>query len=833
MLRTASMLITLGMISACGTNEANSLDAPVFSPSEASAHRLTQAGYRSAVRELFDLEVTSPLPVDLRLNGFTSVGAAQLSIASADLDLYEVAAWDTAALAIPGPAVRDDRLGCALDRVEPAENCIAPWAAALARRAWRRPLDRQDLDLLLDVYYAASEVTQDRTVGTRAVVAAVLQSPWFLFRVEVGDPNGPRDKRRLTDHELAARLASFLTGGLPDEALRSDADLGILSDPEVLEGHVERLLTSEKAPEAVGHFFHEWLELERMDTVEKDGERFPNFSASIKDGMRAELEAMFTDIVFTEDADFRTILTTEKAWLTPALAEHYGLPSMSEPAWVLLPEEQDRGGILGRAGFLTLESHRADTSPTHRGLFIQSRLLCNSIPPPPAGIETTLPAVDPENPITTRERLAQHAQDPACSSCHQLVDPMGLTLEHYDAVGAYRETEHGLPIDASGDVMGVPVEGAAELGQAIAEDPQLVDCIVRQVYRHALGTSETEEAEPAIAELVASAEAENVRLSSLIGALVRHESFQTVEAASIGSCAAEGAKRTCETECGEGTSECRGGKWQACSAPPASPEVCNGIDDDCDGIVDEAIRVCEGAFVDGVESCEDGEWTGVCVGSPAMPETCNGVDDDRDGEIDEGLDIDRAWFAPSEVEGEQPSCRIGTDPMSGACRAAVNRVCNLRDCSVTGFGPIGSAAATVDAICLDESMVQRHWVSYADLAAQHQWCNTGNPVGSDCNASIRRWCKNVKRQSSGFGPLEYSTTGAFVACTPEATEFSTQYSLIASFSPGGAGACNGVNERLGAACNFAIDGWCRDQGFRTGYGPVENYGDNLIVACLP
>ena len=807
-----------------------------YAPATARMHRLTEHEWRTSVSQLLHVQVGANLPGDYRLHGFTSVGAAELSIASSDLDLYEAAAWAAAEAALPDTPSLHERVGCDLTVLAEPEVCIAPFAADLARQAWRRPIDSHEVDDLVALYAEVVDLTGSRVTGGQAVVAAVLQSPWFLFRVEIGVPDGADPAiRHLTDHELAARLSSFLTGGPPDQALLADADEGLLTDPEVLRAHALRLLDGDGARDALARFVDEWLDLERLATVDKDVDRFPELTPSLRAAMRAELQALFVDVVLTRDEDVRATLTSERAWVTPELADLYGRRGLTEPGWIDLPAHQERGGVLGRAGYLALHAHNSATSPTKRGLFVRTRMLCGVVHPPPQGVDTTLPPVDTSRPTTLRERLTQHADDPNCSGCHNAMDPIGLALEHYDPVGRHRTHEWGLPIDASFSIAEGSGAGAAELGAVVAEDPKFTRCLVRQLYRHAVGQHEYDEEERAIEELVTILEGKDHRLKAFLVELVLHDAFRQVAPPDRETCASEGASRPCATACGEGTQSCVDGHWRDCSAATAIPETCNGLDDDCDGEVDEVVRTCEGGFGPGLQLCTAGAWEEACASPPAPPEVCNGLDDDKDGEVDEGLDIDLMEATWGQVAAGHGACSVAIDGASGACKAAIKRTCAASPCAVTGFGPVGLDYddGTATLACLNGEHALNHSTTYTELAARHPGCDgaSGRRWGSDCNAAIHRWCA-ARGEASGYGPVENSGDAAYVVCTPKARVKGLKYSEIVSFSDPDLGPCDGTTWRLGPACDAAIHGWCRSQGFETGHGPVENYYDDLVVSCL-
>ncbi|MFK7928322.1 MAG: DUF1592 domain-containing protein [Myxococcota bacterium] len=807
-----------------------------FSPAEARMHRLTEPEYRAAVHSVLGVTSTAQLPGDYRLHGFTSVGAAELSVPPADLDLYEASAWHVAGLALPDRAALTQRLGCDVSRYEDPSACVAPFAAELAHKAWHRPIDQHEVDDLVALFHEAAEITESPAVAGQAVVAAILQSPWFIFRVEVGVPDiDDPAKRRLTDHELAARLSSFITGTVPDPELLAMADAGMLSDPSILRAQAERLVNSEQARDGLTHFIRELLHLDRLATVDKDPDLFPHLTPALRTAMQVEIEALFVDVALDQDVDIREILTSDRAYVQPALGPTYGLDGLSQPTWVDLPSDQARGGLLGRAGFLALNAHAAATSPTHRGLFIQTRFLCGVVKPPPEGVDTNLPPVDPDVPTTLRERLTQHRDDDACRGCHQQMDPMGLALEHFDAAGAYRTHEWGLPIDASFDLNGESGVGAAYLGDVLVDSPRLPSCLVRQLYRHAIGQHEYDEEEPAIAELVDAFVANDHRLKSFIVDFVTHDVFRHVSPPDRQVCEEAGAERACETACGTGVQLCEDGHWRDCSAATAIPESCNGIDDDCDGEGDEVVRTCTAVTGPGIQVCNDAEWSTECEGPPRLPETCNGEDDDLDGEIDEDLNIDIAEVTWGQLSQALASCSVGVISNNGPCKAAIKRTCAASPCSVSGFGPVSMdyAAGTAELACLDSTESKIQFTTYTALKQQHAGCS-GPPSanwGPACNAAISRWC-GAQGMTTGFGPVEHSGDIAHVVCTPRASRLNLTYTELAPYSVESIGTCDGSTHRLGAACDAAIHGYCRAKGHRTGHGPLENYYDDLSVACL-
>ncbi|MCB9765806.1 MAG: DUF1592 domain-containing protein [Alphaproteobacteria bacterium] len=796
------LLTALLLLGACDRGRSGPPDeVPASSVRGATMHRLTEVQWRNAVEDLLGVAFEGELPADYVLYNFAAVGAGQATVAPYELEQYESAAWAVAELALPDATGLTETLGCApagpLGREDlvddPVEGCVRPWLAELARDAWRRPVDVAELDDLVALYSAVDASLDNPTLAARASVAMVLLSPHFLFRVERGAPEGER--RRYTDHELAARLAFFLTDRPPDAALAADADDGRLSDPDVLREHAERLLATDAAQEAFGRFFAEWMALDRIALVDKDPTLYPWFDATARSAMDQELRLLFQEIALDEDADLRTLLTTDIAYVDATLAGLYGVP-YSGPGFqrVRLPAELDRGGLMGRMGILSLNAHSTLTSPTLRGKFVRNRILCQDIPPPPEGVLASLDEV--EGGGTLRDQLEQHMTDPTCASCHQLMDPVGFALEHFDAAGQRRELDNGQNIDASATIEGQDVYGATELGAVLAAHERFGVCVPSQLWRDALGVVEETWDQPALDALAAGFADAGYRFEPLVIDVVTSEPFRyALEPDDVDA--------------------------------PAPHELCDGADQDADGAVDEGVvRACEAPWGRGLQECSDGRWL-TCVGPWPPPETCDGVDNDDDGAVDEALGVDVWVTTDAALVAAHSACDPDATETSGPCNAAVNRTCAANGCAVTGFGPVAQDDGAAALSCLDATEVTVLGATFGAMAAQHGGCVSTNPVSPDCNAAINRWCAS-QGLSTGFGPLEHAGEDLAVACTPNATRFSSTYTALSAFDP----ACDGSTERMGRRCDRAMHQWCRAQGYATGFGPLENSGDVAYVACL-
>lgn len=753
--------------------------------------RLTEPQLRLAYADLTGIDYDGVLPTDYRLHGYTTVGGGSVSVSALDLEQYEAAAWSIAAQWLPDEDARIDEMGCDVEAVSP---CLRPWIADVGLRAWRRPLSGTELDRHAQLFVAAQEQIDNTDIAVQAVAAALMQAPEFLFRVERGERVD--GTLRLTDLELAARMAFFLTDAPPDEALLSAAVAGLLvDDDDEIEAQARRLLASERGQAALTRWFSETLSLSDLALVDKSPELHPEIDDALLQQMRDELEWLFGEVVFTDEDDFGTLFVTDATNAEGALAALYGVSSGAGE----LPSSEARGGILGRAGVMALASHATRTSPTERGKLVQSRILCRTIPPPPEGITSEiLDGSEVEGSL--RDKLEQHATDPACSSCHRLMDPIGYAFEHFDEVGQWRSDDGGYTIDATGAIDGVDFDGAAELGALIAAHEEMPFCTSLQMYRHALGQAEQEPQLPGI-EALSEAFAADGRLTELAVQLVLSDSFRTATQPDGAAC--------------------------------TGVERCDGVDNNCDDQIDEDVeQACDAEFGRGMQVCDDGAWSD-CDGPPPPPEACNGIDDDQDGMIDEDLDVFvYPTTADALAEDGHEDCDVALDGDSGACRAAVHRLCAQTGCAVSGLGIVGydDESGDADVACVSDGHVVPTETSYTALTAQHSYCSSadGSRWGVDCNASINRHCRDIGL-GTGYGPMENYGDWALVGCTPTATTYETTYTVLSAYEAG----CDGAGERGGLLCNTAIHAFCQDEGFATGHGPLENSGDVAWVACIP
>ncbi|HUS65912.1 MAG TPA: DUF1592 domain-containing protein [Kofleriaceae bacterium] len=527
---TAITLAAAALLSvACDGGHVSGSD---LAPPAASAelHRLTVVQYQNSVRDLLgaDIAVPSALEPDSKLHGYTSVAAGQQTISPVAAEQYEAAARDLAHQVVSDPARRAAVIGCDA----PDADCLRTFFARLGRRAWRRPLESAEVDALLAVTDAAAASIGEPWVGVEYGIAALLQSPYFLYRVERGRPDRDYPARLVLEgHEVAARLSFLVWNTTPDDELLDAAEAGDLDSADGVRNAARRLLASPRARDALVAFYAEYLNFDRFATLTKSAELYPQYSPGLVTGMKGEIERQFARIVFDEQVDYRDILTSTVTFVNPELAALYGVaPPEGEGVTSDTFVERDlgpgagRGGLLTTAGLLALYAHDTVTSPTLRGKFVRQNLLCEDIPPPPPGVNTSLDGVEGD---TLREQLEAHRADPVCATCHSKMDPIGFGFESFDPVGQLRDTEaSGAAIDSTGDLDGVAFDGPAELTALLADDPRVPACFVRQLYRFSTGHLELEREQPAIDRLADEFADRGYRVTDLLVELVASDGFR-------------------------------------------------------------------------------------------------------------------------------------------------------------------------------------------------------------------------------------------------------------------------------------------------------------------
>jgi Protein of unknown function (DUF1592)/Protein of unknown function (DUF1588)/Protein of unknown function (DUF1595)/Protein of unknown function (DUF1587)/Protein of unknown function (DUF1585) len=503
---------------------------------EVRLRRLTHSQYNNTVRDLIG-DYSRPadrFPPEDFVGGFKNQTRSQ-SIPPVLEDAYSRAAERMALNAFRAGDVNK------LIPCTPASardlKCRDQFVRAFGERAFRRPLTSIEVRRYTDLFATQAAKTGKFLEGARVVVEAMLQSPKFLFHVTAGEAGS------LRDYAIANRLSYFLWDTMPDRALLDAAANGELRTSGGIERVARSMLEDKRARQAVDEFFSQWLRFDRMLGAAKDDGRYPMFTPELAAMMVQETKMLLGHLVWN-DRSFMEALTADYSFLNADLARLYGLPEPpGEFEMVKFPAELPRAGLLGQASFLASTTGPVETSPTARGLFVREHLLCQVVPNPPPGVNTTLPEPTADAVRAKRERLLQHVENPSCSGCHRLMDPIGFGLEKYDAVGAWREKEQlelggeaggrrsklvDVDINAVGEIAGLPNSTFADsraLGRVLASSPVCQDCVVKQMFRYAFGRPETPADRASIAAAAVAFRSSGFKFKEMLISLVRAPQF--------------------------------------------------------------------------------------------------------------------------------------------------------------------------------------------------------------------------------------------------------------------------------------------------------------------
>ncbi|HKP63021.1 MAG TPA: DUF1592 domain-containing protein [Polyangiales bacterium] len=455
--------------------------------------RLTRDEYNNSVAELLG-DTSAPADAfapDTQVGIFDNSAEAQtvpVLLAEQYLDAAEQAARN----------VTDIRalVGCDVAGAM-GKSCVQAFITRFGRRVYRRPLTSEETSGMLGVFTQVSSASDPQT-GVRGVLTALLSSPNFIFRPEFGGGvSSVAGAKQAGSYELAARLASLLWASAPDDMLLDAAASGKLASPADVASQARRMLFDPRSHAALRSFYEQWLGLPLLESAAKDTTAYPLWDEELRASMYEETRRFIDHVLWEDDALLRTLFTADYSFLNGELAKLYGLPAPRDAnayARTQLDARQ-RSGVLTQPSLMAVFASPAASSPIKRGKLVRVRLLCQDLRDPPANVP---PPPEPKQGVSTRERFAMHTASPACSSCHSLIDGLGFGLEHYDGIGAYRDVDQGVPVDASGlvnatrDIDG-PYSGGPELAGRLVEGEDLRDCVPRQWLRYALARRESDE----------------------------------------------------------------------------------------------------------------------------------------------------------------------------------------------------------------------------------------------------------------------------------------------------------------------------------------------------
>jgi hypothetical protein len=414
--------------------------------------------------------------------------------------------------------------------------CAKQILSAIARRAYRGPISDKDLETLLS-FYQAGRNRSNFEYGIENALRLVLASPKFIFRYQP-DPAGasPTSVYRVNDIELASRLSFFLWSTIPDDQLLDLATQGKLKDPAVLEQQVKRMLADPRSEALVSNFAGQWLYLRNVQSVSPNEDDFPNFDDNLRQAMRRETE-LFFDSILREDHNVLDLLNADYTFVNDRLAKHYGIPNIygSQFRRVKITDE-NRKGLLGQASILTVTSQPNRTSPVLRGKWILENLMGTPPPPPPPNVPPLKENDEGAKAQSVRALLEEHRKNPPCSTCHSVMDPLGFSLENFDAIGKWRSRDSSGPVDASGQLAdGTAVNGPVALRKALMKHPeQFVRTMTEKLLIYGLGRGLEYYDMPTVRSIERSAAGNDYRFSSLILGIVKSTPFQMKKAQPAG-----------------------------------------------------------------------------------------------------------------------------------------------------------------------------------------------------------------------------------------------------------------------------------------------------------
>lgn len=503
----------------------------------ASMHKLTVVEFTNSLRDLLgsNVPVVSQLEPDQQLDGFRSISASVVAVSPMGVSQFETAINDATQFAFSTTMRAAMVLSCVPTSAADAKCPLGQVLSTFGRRAFRRPLTTTDIARYVSV---ATDIAQEPggsiLVGLKYAVSAILQSPDFLYRVELGAPSSQDGGRsKYTDFEMASRLASLFWVSVPDDALLNAAASGKLSTSAGVLAQAKTMIASQKAHQSFVNFANDLYGMDPssgmpLTATFKDPKFYPNWTKTLPVSMQQELFMRIDDVAFS--GDYLSLYDSPVVFVDNELAAIYGVPQAAVDGFrrVTLPSGSPRLGLLGSGAILASNGLPQRTSPTLRGRFVAEQLLCKTVPPPPQGVNTAVLDMLPPG-SSVKAVLEQHRKNPACASCHALMDPIGLAMENFDSVGAYRTSDNNAPIDATGVLDGVAFKDQASLGTALRNHPDAASCFVSKLYQQAQGRAPIAVDGPVLANLSKQFDQNGHRADQLLLDIASSDAYRFVE----------------------------------------------------------------------------------------------------------------------------------------------------------------------------------------------------------------------------------------------------------------------------------------------------------------
>ena len=479
-------------LAGCGPQEPETAGAPL------GIRRLSEEQYRNIIADVFGsgIVVSGRFDPMIRTDGLLAVGAWKTSITPGGFVQYEEMARSIAAQVVQD-GNREVLIPC--KPVSPSaydKTCAEQFFTKVGRLLYRRPLTGEEMAATLKISEAASKSLRSFYDGVAFGLARLLVAPTFLFVSDVAeaDPDNA-DALRLNAYSKASRLSFFLWNTAPDDRLLQAAETGDLHTASGSEREVERMIASPRLKTGMRAFFSDMYGFDAFNVLEKDATIYPAFSLIAAQDAKEQTLRTITDLLLTQDGDYRDLFTTRKTYMTRPLGRVYEIQvTAPDGTWqpYEFPIESRRAGIQSQLSMLALNAHPGRSSPTLRGKAIRTYMLCQRVPDPPGEVDFS-GFSDPGSPNkTARDRLSAHSTQAACAGCHKITDPIGLAMENFDGAGTFRDADDGAPIDPSGDLDGVKYDDAVGLAKALHDSPATAACVVNRLASYATGHSSTQ-----------------------------------------------------------------------------------------------------------------------------------------------------------------------------------------------------------------------------------------------------------------------------------------------------------------------------------------------------
>jgi hypothetical protein len=461
---------------------------------------------------------------------FASIGAAVVVTSDQGAEQYNTAVENAVNVVFADATKRSQFIGCTPSG-QSTDTCLRGYIQKLGLRAWRRPLTSAELDGFGALAAGASTTLASAVEGARWATVALFESPNFIYRPELG-ASSTGGALRFSGYEQAGRLSFLIWNSLPDQTLMDQATSGMLATADGIRTAATRMLDAAAGRESVGNFAEEYLRLDRIATQAKDPSLFPAYVPSLQTAMVRDMRDTWASLVFDDQVSAMNLFTTTKVVVNADLAKIYGLSTTGLTSTTFktmtLPADGPRAGILSKAAVLSDFANQQSGSPTLRGKFIRESLMCLTVPPPPPGVNTAAVDQPTDVPMTKRQRLEAHRAASGCAACHALMDPLGLPLESYDAIGAYRTTDNGLPVDPTSTFDGQAIADSKGLGVVASQSVTVAQCLVQKYYSYAMGYQQRDVDGSVLNTLMTAFNASGYKLRDLILAIVTNDAFSTV-----------------------------------------------------------------------------------------------------------------------------------------------------------------------------------------------------------------------------------------------------------------------------------------------------------------